>query len=271
MNKLTQAMLAIGFFLGLGISVAQGGAGAVQIASSPGPSSNITVNTVAAQTGNFTFIDAGSALIGSASINTNMALTGNLTLNSSKILGVDGVTGTRYILNNASNNLELGVVGGSASGSLIAQGALFVSTTAVGNVGASAPDDLISYSLPASAVNSTGRGVRITAWGTCANNANAKTFTLNFGSQVVLTHACTASVAGEVWRIVTLVHRTGASTQDWTSIYEGSTGVAGAFEFDPELGTATQTESGAIVIKMQTTVSTSDNDIVQEGMRVDYL
>lgn len=146
-----------------------------------------------------------------------------------------------------------------------------ITHAAVGNVGASGPDDLMTYTIPASGMDVTGKGFRVTAWGTCANNANAKTFTLNFGSQVILTHSCTVSVAGEVWRIQSEIIRTGASTQDWFSTYYGSTGAAGAFEFDPEIGTAAQTDTSTIVVKMQTTASTANNDIVQEGMIIEFL
>lgn len=159
---------------------------------------------------------------------------------------------------------------GSGTDDAAITGNLDTVSTAVGNVGASGPDDLQSYSIPGSALTTTNRGVRITAWGTCSNSANAKTFTLNFGSQVVLTHACTVSVASQ-WKIVTEVIRTGSSTQDWTSVYTGNSGAANAFEYDPEIGTATQTESGAIVVKMQSTVSTTDNDIVQEGQIIESI
>lgn len=176
-----------------------------------------------------------------------------------------------YVAKIDEQGIIAGQMGTSATGYDTMSGVANINSTAVGNLGASGPDDLITYSLPANSLVTTNRTIRITAWGTCTNNANAKTFTLNFGSQVILTHACTASVAGEQWKIESTVIRTGASTQDWVSTYYGSTGAAGVFEFDPELGTATQTETGAIVIKMQSTVSTTDNDIVQEGMIVEYL
>src|SRR5687767_12752958 len=83
----------------------------------------------------------------------------------------------------------------SGSGS----GALTVKTTAVGNVGAGT-DDLQTYDLPASVLGVDGRCLRITAWGTTANNVNAKTVTMAFGSQTVMTQALTTSIAG-TWRI----------------------------------------------------------------------
>ena len=150
-------------------------------------------------------------------------------------------------------------------------GVICAVSTAVGNLGASGPDDLQTCTIAANSLVATNRGIRVTARGTCANNVNAKTFTLNVGTQVVLTHACTASVAGETWVIQAEVLRTGASAQDWYSHYLGSTGVAGALEFDPELGTATQTETATIAVKMQSTASTANNDIVEEELLVEAL
>lgn len=189
------------------------------------------------------------------------------------VLTLDGTTGSQLAY--GSNFLratasQVSSSFGTASTLAALGGVLFASSTAVGNVLTSQPDDLISYSMPANTLVATPRGIRITAMGTCANNANAKTFTMNFGSQVVLTHACTVNVAS-TWKISTVVLRTGASAQDWFSDYTGNSGAANAFEYDPEIGTATQTESGAIAIKMQSTVSTSTNDIVHEYLLVEAL
>lgn len=159
---------------------------------------------------------------------------------------------------------------GTGTGTVLPGGLFDLVNVAVGNVGASGPDDLQTTALGANMLVKASRGLRITAWGTCANTANAKTFTLNFGSQVVLTHACVVNVASQ-WKITTRVVRTGASTQDWASEYTGNSGAVNAFEYDPEIGTASQSETAGITIKMQSTVSTSNNDIVEEGLLVEFL
>ena len=140
-----------------------------------------------------------------------------------------------------------------------------VNTTAVGNVGVG-EDDLITYSLPANALSANGKGIRIRAWGTAANNANAKTVKLYFGTQVILTTALTVSQT-DTWKIDATVWRTGASTQDWESslIEAGTVSLT-----DIENGTATQTDTAAITIKC-TGTATSDNDIVNEGLTVEFL
>lgn len=149
-------------------------------------------------------------------------------------------------------------------------GALKVTVTAVGNVG-SGTDDLITYDLPANLLNATGRAIRITAWGTTANNTNPKTVTLAFGSQTIMTQALTTGIAG-TWRMTAFVVRTGANTQDifaellqLTTIIHKQTITAG-----------TQTDTAAITIKGTGTVTDggggiNNDDLVQEGLIVEML
>lgn len=145
-----------------------------------------------------------------------------------------------------------------------AAGALNVNSTAVGNVGGGT-DDLQSYAMPASVLSVDGRCLRITAWGTTANNAAAKTVALAFGSQTIMTQALTANIAGN-WEIEALVIRTGSSTQDikarllqLATVIDKITLTAG-----------TQTDTAAITIKC-TGAATSNDDIVQEGLLVEIV
>ena len=139
-------------------------------------------------------------------------------------------------------------------------------TTAVGNVGGGT-DDLMTFALLASALTGTNArgGVRITAWGSTANNANAKTLTLNFGATTIFTRSMTTSAANR-WVLQAIVYSTGVNTQDYQilSALDGATVVA------PSFGTAAITESGAITIKC-TGAATSNNDIVQEGFLIEFI
>lgn len=151
-----------------------------------------------------------------------------------------------------------------------------VNTTAVGNVGASGPDDLISYTLPASSLVANGRGLRIRAWGTTANNANAKALQLLFGGTTIVTKQLTASVAGK-WHIECVVYRTGTSAQTYFANALNCNGSAMAsadgatIVLQSAQGTCNETETAAIVIKCQSTTSTNDNDVVQNGMHIEFL
>jgi len=139
-----------------------------------------------------------------------------------------------------------------------------LNTTAVGNVDAG-EDNLITYSLPANALYKTAAAVRITAWGTAANNGNAKTLKMYFGTQLILAYSLTASQAG-LWEIVAIVGKTGSNTQD----YHARLLEAPNDQIDIEQGTGAETDTAAITIKC-TGEATATNDIVQEGMLVELM
>ena len=134
--------------------------------------------------------------------------------------------------------------------------------TDVGNVGGGT-DDLQTYTIPANTLNVTGRTIRVKAWGFTTNNANAKTVTLDFGGQTILTQALTASIAG-TWRIDAEIVKNGASTQkifaellQLATLVQKQTATAG-----------TQTDTAGIVVKC-TGTGVADNDIVQQGLIVE--
>ena len=138
-----------------------------------------------------------------------------------------------------------------------------VSTTAVGNV-TTGEDTLITYDLPAASLASANDYVEVEAWGTYANNINAKTVKLYFGAVVISTKALTTSING-TWSAKGKVFRTGAATQDvfglLTEEHEG-TGI-----ISQNITTATETLSSAITIKC-TGEATDTDDVVQEGLIV---
>ena len=143
-------------------------------------------------------------------------------------------------------------------------GVIGVNLTAVGNVG-TGTDDLITYTLQTPVLNANGIGVRVTAWGTTANNAATKTVTLNFGATAIMTQALTASIAGSWW-IQGTIFRTGVDTQDCiAALTQGATDIAHA-EF-----TATTIDDGADITIKCPGAATSDNDIVQEGLLVELI
>lgn len=165
---------------------------------------------------------------------------------------------------------------GTSTGYSFPQGTITTNTTAVGNLGASGPDTLQTFTLPANALTVTGRGFKVRAWGTTANNANAKSVRLSFGSAALITKQLTASIAG-TWDIEAVCIRTGASAQDCyvSANNNGGTTVSstdGASVLRlAAFGAQTQTESGTLAIATQSTVSTSDNDIVSEGLVIEAL
>lgn len=142
---------------------------------------------------------------------------------------------------------------------------LNVDTAEVGNVGVG-EDDLITYTLPANTLSAAGIGIRITAWGTGANNAATKTLKTYFGSTVVATDSLTASQVDN-WKVVATVWSTGTDTQDYESEFLQSGTVS---QIILEEGTAAEDDGATITIKC-TGEATSDNDIVQKGLTVELL
>lgn len=179
--------------------------------------------------------------------------------------------GTTEVAEIKSTGLEVtGTVkstAGTGTAEPVMVGTISVNITAVGNVGAGT-DDLMTYSLPANSLSANGKGVRITVWGTGANNANGKTLTFLFGSysRQLPTRASIAMA----WRAEFTIIRSAASTQIISGV--SIDGTANAATIDREIfdATATETDTSAITIKC-TGAATSDNDIVQKGMIVEFI
>ena len=142
-----------------------------------------------------------------------------------------------------------------------------VQTTAVGNVGGG-EDNLMSYTLPVGKLDLDTKGVRVTAWGSFVNNANAKTLKLYFGSTAILSNGLTTNV-GDNWKIEASVHRTGADAQDYVAQITTVTTALAASTVTSQ-GSLTEDDGATITIKC-TGEATSDNDIVQEGMIVEFI
>jgi hypothetical protein len=142
-----------------------------------------------------------------------------------------------------------------------------VQSTVVGNVGAGV-DNLMSYTLPADALNAAGNYVRIRGGGVTANNATAKNLLLKFGAASLLgTLALTASQVGK-WYVEAVVVRTGSDTQDYVAVVTEGVGTTLAAGKQAVLfGTATEDEDATVSIQFQGEGG-ADNDVTQEWMEV---
>lgn len=133
---------------------------------------------------------------------------------------------------------------------------------------------LYTYTIPASLLDANGRTLRLTAFGTFANNANTKTVRVRLGGiagTVIVSAAFSTAGAGIKWRATVFVARIAANSQR----------VAGAIEImnvssnDPDragLTTAAQIESGTIDLVVTGQNGTaSASDIVYECAWVEQL
>src|SRR5256885_7210885 len=161
---------------------------------------------------------------------------------------------------------------GASSGTAVLIGKAVINMGNVGNVGAG-PDDLMSYTLPANSLSANGKGVRVTAWGRTGNNANAKQLSAFFGAFNLAQTGLTVSIQG-TWKAEILVARIGANSQEY--FYElreaaDASPVAAGKQRITVTGNPTETDTAPITIKFSASVVTADNDIVQEGMLVEFL
>ena len=158
---------------------------------------------------------------------------------------------------------------GAGAGTSTMIGAANVNVTPVGNVGGGV-DNLMTYTLPANSLSANGKGVRITAWGYAAANANAKQLVVMFGSTAVATLDL---VVNETiyWKASAVVIRFASAVQSYFGEIDYRTaGVGRALEPSIEMGGATEDQTTAIVIKL-TAAATDNNDIVQNGMLVEFI
>lgn len=232
-----------------------------------------TLDAAIAQ-GRTLYLDGASRVIGISNDGTNINILGAASPapNTDQNLNLGSTSkrwSTLYIQ-------DIQKILGTGTGYSQPQGTINTNTTAVGNVGASGPDVLQTFTLPASSLVVTGRGFKVKAWGTTANNANAKTVSLTFGGATLITKQLTASIAGR-WLINAYCIRTGTSTQDCyaEAINSGGTTVAATdgatvMRFDA-FAAQTQTETGTLAVATGSTVTTSSNDIVSEGLVIEGL
>lgn len=117
---------------------------------------------------------------------------------------------------------------------------------------------LATYSLPANALNTVGRRLRVHAQFSTAANVNTKTFRLYFGTQVI-SNSTAVSAAGSVLDLY--ITKSGANTQ----IVTGS-GYAGTVLTTPFSAAGANTDTAAIVIKAtcQDTTSAANDCVLQD-------
>lgn len=152
---------------------------------------------------------------------------------------------------------------GTGTATATVGGTLSVSTTAAPTTG-TIEETLASYTMPANTLAVNTRGVRITAWGTTAPNANSKTVKMYFGTSVPL--VLTTSGSGIGWRGTVITTRTGASAQTtWGETLASGTALAyGAF-------TSTEALTSTVLIKVTGTTATAAGDATLTGFLVEAI
>lgn len=173
----------------------------------------------------------------------------------------------------SGNANSLGIKPGTSSNDAAVGGVLTEITTQTGNVGAG-EDDLASYSVPANTLSANGMSLWFEAFGTFANNLNAKRirvqFTAGSGTTLVFDLGSGNNFSNQYWHLRGRIVRTGAATQKGSAML--TTGVNGGGPGSAAAFTATglnQTLSGAVTLKV-TGEATSNNDVVIESFTVGW-
>jgi hypothetical protein len=138
--------------------------------------------------------------------------------------------------------------------------------TDVNNSGTS-ETDLHTYTLPTAHFNVNNRAIRLTAWGVFAANANTKTVRVRFGGgTAIVANPVTAAPNGSRWKLEITIIRTGSNAQE--VFFESM--VALLFEQNFRQ-TQTETDSGALILKVTGQSGTGSNDITIQGSQVEFL
>lgn len=201
---------------------------------------------------------------GNAAIGGTLAVTGAATLSSTEtVTGTATHTGA-VTFSSGDNSFKAGASTETHKGA----GIINVDTVQAATGANTTDTTLFSYTLPANALDATGRTIRFTAYGTTGATANNKTIRIKWnGTGGTSAPAITTAGNGTAWMLQGVITRTGSSTQDTFGTAQVS-GVVGAVSF----ATAAATDSGTITIHVTGQNGTAAaSDIVYEGSIIEYL
>jgi hypothetical protein len=128
--------------------------------------------------------------------------------------------------------------------------------------------DLHSFTLPTAHFNVDKRAIRLKAEGSFAANANVKTLKLKFGAAGTITlNPVTGSPNGVRFSVEATIIRTGSNAQ---KIFVKV--LVGLLAFDlVSMTNTTETDSGALVVKLTGQSGTGSNDILLDLTTVEFL
>jgi hypothetical protein len=237
-------------------------------AGSPGPdSSNFSGNIIISVPAANGFSTGGSTSLSAGNGGANGS-GGAVTVQA----GNGGASGG----NGANVNLLAGTAAAGTAGSVAFNagqgtgrphlaGLINTALTSTGNGADTTEDTLQSYSLPVNSLDTVGRCIRVTSWGTTANNGDNKTIRVYFGASLIA--STTAAFTNLSWIAHLTVCKTGSNTQSAIGdLTVGTTVIAPAHTAGADSDTA------AITIKTTGQAGAANaNDIVSKGQIVEFL
>lgn len=176
------------------------------------------------------------------------------------VAGNKTYTGTQTFQNTISFS-----AGASATGTPVTPAGTLTNT--VGSISSSATNTtqtLASYTLPASALDASGRSLQIIAWGRTANNAAPKNVRVLFGSAGF--QSGTQTGAQFAWTLEGYVQKNAANSQNIRF-----TGVASGGALTMAASTDTSVDTGTISISVTCAdASAGAGNVVLDGFTVKY-
>lgn len=144
---------------------------------------------------------------------------------------------------------------------------LFQSAQAVSSTADNNEDTLMTYTLPANALATANKGLRVTGWGTGANSATAIQVRAYFGATRVVNQTLTLN-SNNTWQIVYQTGAVAPSSQNTTALFNGSPGTV------QTITPTTEDTSQPIIIRFtgqKAPAGTLAGAVIQTGMLVELL
>ena len=152
------------------------------------------------------------------------------------------------------------VAGGALSTLINAAGTVSVNVATVGSSATNTLQTMRSFPIPANLLNSTSRGLFVSAWGRFAGNAAPKSINLKVGG--VQIQSGTSTQSGAVWMLTGTVGRVGANSQ--RTVFNGQIGTT---VIAPVSLADTSVNTSAITVS----VTATDDSAAQSNLLVDGL
>jgi hypothetical protein len=143
---------------------------------------------------------------------------------------------------------------------------VFINVTQAANSG-TGETDLHSFTLAAAHFNANKRKILITAEGSFAANANTKTLKLKLGAAGTVTlNPTTTAPNGVRFKVTATITRTGSNAQ--RILVEVKIGATNELI---SLTATTETDSGALIVKLTGQSAVGSNDILLDDTTLEYL
>jgi hypothetical protein len=158
--------------------------------------------------------------------------------------------------------------GSAATGWKAIAGPLSTDTTQTGNVG-TGEDTLQTFTIPAGMLKDNGDAIRLLVVGTFANNSNARTLKVKFGSATILQRSSTnGSGAAIPWQVEATIIRTAATTQKIVIRYICWGDLSATENLTYTTGAQDLTAAVAVTV---TGEGTATDDIVKQMFQLEFL